>query len=73
MAEHLLALLHGFEAFGERLRRGRNGVLQARRLPHSRYRKIPVRAVLDHRVTEDAKRERIAPILDAAEDTGLSS
>lgn len=48
------------------------GVLPARRLPHSRYRKIPVRAVLDHKSTKDAKRDGIASIIDAAEQAGLS-
>lgn len=49
-----------------------NGVLPVRRLPHSRYRKIPVRAVLAHMVAKDAKREGIASILDAAEQAGLT-
>lgn len=48
------------------------GVLPVRRLPHSRYKKIPVRAVLAHKVVKDAKREGIASILDAAEHAGLS-
>lgn len=48
------------------------GVLPARQIPHSRYRKIPVRAVLAHRVAKDAKRAGIASILDAADQAGLS-
>jgi excisionase family DNA binding protein len=44
-----------------------NGVLPSRRLPYSRYKKIPVRAVLAHKVAKDAKREGIASILDAAD------
>jgi len=48
-----------------------NGVLPARQLPHSRYRKIPVRAVLAHRVTKDAKRRGIASILEAADEAGV--
>ncbi|MEI2638302.1 MAG: helix-turn-helix domain-containing protein [Microthrixaceae bacterium] len=49
-----------------------SGVLPARRLPHSRYRKIPVRAVLAHKSTKDAKRDGITSIVDAAEQAGLS-
>ena len=49
-----------------------NGVLPARRLPHSRYKKIPVRAVLAHRVAKDSKREGIASIVEAAEQAGLT-
>lgn len=49
-----------------------NGVLPSRRLPHSRYKKIPVRAVLAHKVAKDAKREGIASILDAADQAGLT-
>lgn len=46
-------------------------VLPARRLPHSRYKKIPVRAVLAHRVVKDRKRSAIADIVDAADEAGL--
>lgn len=49
-----------------------SGVLPARRLPRSRYRKIPVRAVLAHKSAKDAKREGIDSIIDAAEQAGLS-
>ncbi len=48
-----------------------NGVLPARQLPNSRYRKIPVRAVLAHRATKDAKRAGIASILEAADQAGV--
>ena len=48
-----------------------NGVLPARRLPHSRYRKIPVRAVLAHISAKGAKRDGITSIIDAAEQSGL--
>ena len=48
-----------------------NGILPARQLPHSRYRKIPARAVLAHRVAKDAKRAGIASILDAADQAGV--
>lgn len=48
-----------------------NGVLPARQLPNSRYRKIPARAVLAHRVTKDAKRAGIASILEAADQAGV--
>lgn len=48
-----------------------NGVLPARQLPHGHYRKIPVRAVLAHRVAKDAKRRGIASILQAADEAGV--
>lgn len=48
-----------------------NGILPARQLPHSRYRKIPARAVLAHRVAKDAKRAGIGSILGAADRAGL--
>lgn len=48
-----------------------SGVLPARRLPQSRYRKIPARAVLAHRTVKEAKRAGIAAILDAADEAGL--
>lgn len=46
-------------------------VLPARRLPHSRYRKIPVRAVLAHRAAKDRKRSAITDIVDAAAEARL--
>ena len=49
-----------------------NGLIPARQLPGSRYRKIPVRDVLAHRTAKDAKRAGIASILDAADQAGLS-
>lgn len=49
-----------------------NGILPARQLPHSRYRKIPARAVLAHRSAKDAKRAGIAAILEAADEAGVS-
>lgn len=49
-----------------------NGVLPARHLPHSRYRRIPVRALLAHKATKDAKRAGIGSILNAAEQAGPS-
>jgi excisionase family DNA binding protein len=49
-----------------------DSVLPARRLPHSRYRKIPVRAVLAHKAAKGAKRDGIASIVDAAEQAGLA-
>lgn len=48
-----------------------NGVLPARQIPHSRYRKIPARAVLAHRVAKDAKRAGITSILEAADQAGV--
>lgn len=48
------------------------GALPARRLPESRYRKIPTRAVLAHRLVKETKRTGIATILDAADEAGLS-
>lgn len=48
-----------------------NGVLPARQLPHSRYRKIPARAVLAHRASKDAKRAGTASILEAADQAGV--
>ena len=47
------------------------GVLPARRLPQSRYRRIPARAVLAHRTSKEAKRAGIAAILEAADGAGL--
>lgn len=46
-------------------------VLPARRLPHSRYKKIPVRAVLAHRTVKDRKRSAIADVVDTATEAGL--
>jgi excisionase family DNA binding protein len=46
-------------------------VLPSRRLPGSRYRKIPVKAVLAHRDTKQRKREAINIIVDGALDAGL--
>ncbi len=46
-------------------------VLPVRRLPHSRYKKIPVRAVLGHRAAKDRKRSAIADVVDAAAEAGL--
>ncbi len=48
-----------------------SGVLPARRLPQSRYRKIPARAVLAHRTAQSSKRTGIAAILGAADEAGL--
>jgi excisionase family DNA binding protein len=47
------------------------GVLPARLLPQSRYRKIPARAVLAYRAAKDAKRRGIASILEAADEAGV--
>jgi excisionase family DNA binding protein len=47
------------------------GVLPIRRLPQSRYRKIPARAVLAHKVAKDAKRSAITALVAAADDAGL--
>lgn len=41
-------------------------VLPARRLPHSRYRKIPVRAVLAHRAAKERKRAGVEQVVGAA-------
>ncbi len=49
-----------------------NGLLPARQLPHSRYRKIPVRAVLAHKATKDSKSEGITSIIETAEQAGLT-
>ncbi|HUP70817.1 MAG TPA: hypothetical protein VM142_13530 [Acidimicrobiales bacterium] len=46
-------------------------VLPSRRLPRSSYRKIPVRAVLAHRMSRDRKRDGIRSIVDTATDAGL--
>jgi len=46
-------------------------VLPARRLPHSRYRKIPVRAVLAHRMAKERKRAGVERVVDAAIAAGL--
>ncbi len=48
-----------------------NGVLEARRLPGSSYRRIPAKAVLAHRETKKAKRAGIRAIVDSALDAGL--
>ncbi|MGI8756261.1 MAG: helix-turn-helix domain-containing protein [Acidimicrobiales bacterium] len=48
-----------------------NGVLPARQLPHSRYRKIPARAVLAHCASKRSKRAGVASILEAADETGV--
>ena len=47
------------------------GGLPVRRLPQSRYRKIPARSVLAHRLVKETKQAGIAAMLDAAEDAGL--
>ncbi len=47
-------------------------VLPARRLPHSSYRKIPVRAVLAHRYASERKRSGIREIVDEATSAGLT-
>lgn len=46
-------------------------VLPSRRLPKSSYRKIPVRAVLAHRMSRDRKRDGIRSIVETATDAGL--
>ena len=48
-----------------------DGVLPVRRLPQSRYRKIPARAVLAHRAAKDAKVAGIDSILEIADEAGL--
>lgn len=48
-----------------------DGVLPVRRLPQSRYRKIPARAVLAHRAAKDAKQAGIGCILEIADEAGL--
>ncbi len=49
-----------------------DGVLPARRLPKSSYRKIPTRAVLAYKTTSDRKRAGIRAIVDEATAAGLS-
>lgn len=49
------------------------GVLPVRRLPESRYRRIPARSVLAHLAVKESKREGIASILDAANEAGLEA
>lgn len=49
-----------------------NGVLPARQLPNSRYRKIPARAVLAHCASKGAKRAGIASILETADQASIS-
>ena len=46
-------------------------VLPCRRLPNSAYRRIPVRAVIEHRVTRERKRAGIDTIINGAVDAGL--
>ena len=46
-------------------------LLPSRRLPHSSYRKIPVKAVLAHRKVRDVKREGVRTIVDGAIEAGL--
>lgn len=48
-----------------------SGVLPARRLPHSSYRKIPASAVLAHRATRERKRAGIQAVVDGAVSAGL--
>lgn len=48
-----------------------DGVLPVRRLPQSRYRKIPARAVLAQRAAKDAKLAGIDSILEIADEAGL--
>ena len=48
-----------------------DGVLPVRRLPQSRYRKIPARAVLAHRAAKDATLAGIDSILEIADGAGL--
>lgn len=48
-----------------------NDVLPVRRLPNSRYRKIPVRAVLEHRAAKIRKRTDVERVIDAAVAAGL--
>jgi excisionase family DNA binding protein len=47
------------------------GVLPTRRLPKSSYRKVPVRAVLAHRVDRDPKRAGIRAVVESAAEAGL--
>lgn len=47
------------------------GVLPTRRLPKSSYRKVPVRAVLAHRVSRDQKRAGIRSVVESAAEAGL--
>jgi excisionase family DNA binding protein len=46
-------------------------ILPARRLPHSSYRKIPVRTVLTYKATSERKRAAIREIVDDATAAGL--
>lgn len=46
-------------------------VLPVRRLPNSRYRKIPVRAVLAHKAVKERKRADIDQLVDTAVAAGL--
>jgi excisionase family DNA binding protein len=48
-----------------------SGVLPARRLPRSSYRKIPVRAVLAHAVGRERKRAGITAVVEDAVAAGL--
>lgn len=48
-----------------------DGVLPLRRLPSSSYRKIPVRAVLDHRAASKAKRDGIRRIVNEGTTAGV--
>ena len=49
-----------------------DGLLPARRLPHSSYRKIPVRALLAYKQTRDRKRAGIRSIVADATAAGLA-
>lgn len=49
-----------------------NGVLEARRLPGSSYRRIRVSDVLEHRQAKQTKRAGIREIVDTALDAGLA-
>ena len=46
-------------------------VLPSRRLPNSAYRRIPVRAVIEHRTTRDRKRAAITSVIDDSLTAGL--
>ena len=48
-----------------------SGVLPARRLPGSSYRRIPARAVLAQRATRERKRARIRAVVDGAVAAGV--
>jgi excisionase family DNA binding protein len=48
-----------------------NELLPSHRLPQSSYRKLPVRAVLEHKQTRDRKRAGIRRIVDDATAAGL--